>query len=155
MEKWKVVAAIGIFLLIASAYLLYSSPELKYAEIVSDLSVLDKADSITITASNFTAVQGHLQFEIAPVDGYLINATVFIDTDDPGAAIDVYSSLPVKVETSGYDNATIIIPPAVDQAVTFDVLFTFTNTSIQHPVQIIVEDSVSNVNATETVYALP
>jgi len=155
MEKWKVLAGIGILLLIAAAYMLYATPKIKFVEVVSDLSVLQKATAVNVVAANFTTTQGHLTFEITPVNGYLINATIIVSTDEPDATLDVFSSVPVKVTTTGYNNATIFLPPALKDKVTFDIIFTFSNTTITHPVNIIVKDSICNIQNSTTIYANP
>ena len=155
LEKWKVTLIIALLLFGISAYVTYGVPKISYAQVISDLSALPTAESVNIEAGNFSTVQGHLELTIAtPENKYLLNATVTIDTDDPQATFDIFSDIDVVVKGS-QDNVTIILPPAYSGSLSLDVLITFSNTTVQHPVTISVVDNFSGLSNSTTVYATP
>ena len=152
MEKWKILGVLGILLILFGAYSYYATPKIYIAEQHSYLSIVDVADSIIITAGNFSAVQGLLSVTITPNDGYLFNSTLTITTDDPNCEIKVYSDVPLKMISGGIQNATLRIPLTKDQ-IKLDIIFTFSNTTITHPVELsIASGTISN---STTVYAVP
>ena len=95
MEKWHVFLVIGVILLGYAGYLYFLAPEIQLTIQDSPLNALTPASSVTLSGANFSAVQGLCTLEITP-NGYLMNATLTIITDDPEATIKVYSALPVS-----------------------------------------------------------
>lgn len=155
MEKFKIVALLGIILLLYAGYSYYTTPTVSIAPQDSYLNSISTATSIGLDSGNFSAVQGLAKLTITP-DSFIVNGTLTIVTDDPQATIDVYSDVPLSLLSSGSGNATYQIP-IIDQPITMDIIFTFSNTSIAHQVQFSVAmDYQGNVltNST-TVYANP
>ncbi len=153
MEKWHVFLLIGVLMLGYAGYLEYFAPKVKLAVQDSPLNAISPATSVALNAGNFSAVQGLCTLEVTPSGGYLMNGTLVISTDDPGAEIKVYSALPVETLSGGTGNMTLLIPVTQDP-VTLDILFTFTNTSIVHEVKFqLVAQGLNIVNA--TCYANP
>jgi len=151
IERWQAVIAIGIILLAYAAYTAYYVPSLKYAEVKSYLTNLDKADKIALNAGNFSAVTGRATLSIAP-NAYIVNGTLSILTDEPTATITAYSTIPLTKVSGGTGNATYLLP-LTDQPLNFDILVTFSNTAIEHKVTFsVVATGVTN---STTVYAKP
>lgn len=150
-EHWKIFALAGLLLIVYAAYVTYAGESIQLAETQSYLDSLAKAQNVAISAANFSAVQGLLSVTVKP-DNYLLNATLTIDTDDPQAKIEVYSNVPLNLLSGGTDNATYRLPVTKDP-ISLDIIFTFTNTTIQHQVGLsIVDMAVTN---STTVYANP
>mgnify|MGYP000100088478 CR=1 FL=1 len=153
MEKWHALLAIGVILLAYAGYLYYFAPEIKLAVQDSPLNTISPAASVTLSSQNFSAVQGLCTLTITPSDGYLINATLTIITDDPQAAIKAYSALPLETLSGGTGNMTLLIP-VTNNELSLDILFTFTNQTITHEVSF--EIVAQGINPTSiTVYGNP
>lgn len=154
MEKWHALLLIGILLLGYAGYLHYFAPEVRLTVQDSPLNTISPAASVALSSQNFSAVQGLASLTVTPSDGYLINATLTIYTDDPQAEIKVYSALPLETVSGGVGNMTLLIPITQNQF-TLDVIFTFTNTTITHQVtfELVAQGLAEPVNA--TVYANP
>jgi hypothetical protein len=151
IERWQAVIAIGIILLAYAAYAAYYVPSLKYAEVKSYLTNLDKADKIALTSGNFSAVTGRATLSIAP-NAYIVNGTLAIKTDDPTATIAAYSSIPLTKLSGGTGNATYLLP-LTDQRLNFDILVSFSDTTSVHQVTFSV--AAAGVTNSTTVYANP
>jgi len=151
IERWQALVVIGIVLLAYAAYATYYVPSIRYAEAKSYLSNLDKADKIALNAGNFSAVTGRATLSIAP-NAYMVNGTLSIVTDEPTATIAAYSSVPLEKVSGGTGNATYLLP-LTDQALGFDILVAFSNTTEEHPVTFTV--ATAGVTNSTTVYARP
>ena len=151
IERWQAVIAIGIILLAYAAYAAYYVPSLKYAEVKSYLTNLDKADKIALNSGNFSAVTGRATLSIAP-NAYIVNGTLAIKTDDPTATIAAYSSIPLTKLSGGTGNATYLLP-LTDQRLDFDILVSFSDTTSVHQVTFSV--AAAGVTNSTTVYANP
>ena len=133
MEKWHVLLLLGVLLLGYAGYMEYYVPEVKLSMQDSPLNTVTLAETATLSAENFSSIQGLCSLTITPSNGYLANATLIIRTDDPDTEIQPYSNLPISILSGGTGNATISIPLA-NTEINLDILFTFTNTTIQHEV---------------------
>ncbi|RLG59119.1 hypothetical protein DRN87_05930 [Candidatus Geothermarchaeota archaeon] len=151
MEKYKIVALIGIILLLYAGYSYYTTPTITLLPQDSYLNDIAKAQSIALDSGNFSAVQGLAHLTITP-DNYIFNGTLVIITDDPQATIKLYSDIPLTLVDGGTGNVTFVLPIMKDP-LSMDIIFTFSNTTITHQVTFQVNsDSVSN---STTVYANP
>ena len=151
MEKYKIVALIGILLLLYAGYAYYTTPSITLVPQDSYLNDISKAQSIALSSGNFSAVQGLAHLDINP-DNYIVNGTLTIITDDPQATIKLYSDVPLTLVDGGTGNATYVLPITKDP-LSLDIIFTFSNTTTQHQVQFsIASNPESN---TTTVYANP
>ena len=151
IERWQAIIAIGIILLAYAAYTAYYVPSLKYAEVKSYLTNLDKADKIALNSGNFSAVTGRATLSIAP-NAYIVNGTLSIKTDEPTATIAAYSSIPLTKLSGGTGNATYLLP-LTDQHLNFDILVSFSDTTSVHQVTFSVASA--GVTNSTTVYAKP
>ncbi len=153
LEKWHAFLIVGVLLLGYAGYLYYFAPEIQLSIQDSPLNALTPASSVTLSGANFSAVQGLCSLEITP-NGYLMNATLIITTDDPDAAIKVYSALPLETLSGGTGNMTLLIPVTQDK-VTLDILFTFLNQTVTHEVTFTIQAQGLQEPVTLKVFATP
>jgi hypothetical protein len=155
VEKYKIVAILGILLLLYAGYSYYTMPTVSILPQDSYLNNINAATKIGLSSGNFSAVQGLAKLTITP-DNFIVNGTLSIITDDPQATINVYSDVPLTLISSGSGNATYQIP-IVSDPITMDIIFTFSNTTISHQVQFSVTMDYGSTPLTNstTVYANP
>ena len=120
----------------------------------SYLNNIQTASAINVASGNFSSVQGLAHLTITP-NAYIVNGTLTIITDDPQATIKLYSDIPLTLVSGGTGNATYILPIIKDQ-MSMDIIFTFSNASIQHQVKFEVTMDTQNPLSNSTiVYANP
>ncbi len=155
MEKYKIFALIGVVLLLFAGYSYYTGEEITILPQDSYLNSINAATKINLQAGNFSAVQGLAQLTLSP-DNYIVNATLVITTDDPQATIDVFSNTPFEIISTGSGNMTISLP-TINNPVSFDIIFTFSNTTVQHQVtySITMDYGSTPLTNSTTVYATP
>ena len=82
MEHWKIVAIMGILFIAYAAYVTYAGESIQVAETQSYLDSLAKAQKVSISAANFSTVQGLLSITVTP-DNYLLNSTLDVSSNMP------------------------------------------------------------------------
>lgn len=152
VAKWQILVLIGILLLGYAAYSAYYAPKVSFTEVTSYLTGLQKATKLNVASGNFSTVSGRSSLTITPVGGFITNATLTILTDDPGATIEAFSSVPLTLVSGGTQNATYILPITNDE-ITLDILFTFSNSSQTY--QVTYEVAAFGITNSTTVYATP
>lgn len=152
IAKWHGLVLIGIILLGYAAYEAYYTPKVSFTEVTSYLTGLQKANQLNLASGNFSTVSGRSTLTITPVGGFVTNATLTILTDDPGATIEAYSSVPLTLISGGTQNATYMLPITNDE-LSLDILFTFSNSSLTY--QVTYDIAAIGVTNSTTVYANP
>ncbi len=155
MEKYKIMALLGLILLLYAGYSYYTTPTVTLLPQDSYLNNIDTATTIAVSSGNFSAVQGLAHLTITP-NNYVVNGTLTIVADDPQATIKLYSDIPLTVLSQGSGNVTYSLPVSSD-SLGMDIIFTFSNTTVSHQVSFTVAQNYGDSPLTNstTVYANP